>query len=55
MQIWSKESDTPIYSLEVKCDAFSLVWSPRGIRMDDRIEAPEIPFIAWLLSNSSSI
>ncbi|EFX85294.1 hypothetical protein DAPPUDRAFT_314015 [Daphnia pulex] len=55
IQIWSKESDSPIYSLEVKCDAFSLVWSPRGIRMDDRIEAPEIPFIACGLRNGSIV
>ena len=23
-------------------------WSPKGIRIDDRIGAPQIPFIAWL-------
>ncbi len=49
MQVWSKDSDSPVFSLEVKCDGDSLVWSPKGIRMDDRIGAPEIPFIAWFL------
>ena len=46
--MWSKDSDSPSYSLEIKCDGFSLAWSPKGIRIDDRIGAPQIPFIAWL-------
>lgn len=46
--MWSKDSDSPAYSLEIRCDGFSLAWSPKGIRIDDRIGAPQIPFIAWL-------
>nr|CAH0107588.1 unnamed protein product [Daphnia galeata] len=55
IQVWSKDSDSPAYSLEIRCDGFSLAWSPKGIRIDDRIGAPQIPFIACGLSNGSIV